>query len=295
MVFINEDGKFNENSYLFDGLIFSLPKQLSIYIIENDGMRMMLDTGVPGSARQLIKKLKEFDLFPIHKLLLTHSHWDHIQAYERIKKSMENEFETLASENAIENLRNPDKMNAIYGFTVKPIEDEIIPLKEGDIIDLNGLKLEILNLFGHTMDSIAILDRKNKNLFAGDAVISKFDRETYVINLMPPDFHEEKILNSYKRLRDMKADLNSICLNHFGVWEDEEKDSLIERVEEIYIKTRDSIIQWYNENSDFKYIAGKYHETFIPNSTIITKETIINLTFQIQWIVDGLKTSGFIN
>ncbi len=47
---------------------------------------MMLDTGVPLAARKVVKKLKEFGLFPIHKLLLTHSHWDHVQAYGRMKK-----------------------------------------------------------------------------------------------------------------------------------------------------------------------------------------------------------------
>lgn len=294
MVFINEEGKFNENSYLFDGFIFNLPNNLAIYIIENDGMRMMLDTGVPLYARKLVKKLKEFNLFPIHKLLLTHSHWDHIQAYDRIKKLMETEFETLASENSIENLRNPDKMNAIYGFPVNPIEDDITPLKDGDTIDLNGLELEVINLFGHTMDSIGILDRKNKNIFTGDAVINQTDEDTYIINLMPPDFHEKEILKTYQKLRDMKGELNSICLNHFGIWKDEEKDNLIDRVEETYLKTKDSIIQWYNENSDVKYIAEKYHETFIPNSTVLTKENLMGLELMMQWIVDGLKTSNLI-
>ncbi|MFW9874423.1 MAG: MBL fold metallo-hydrolase [Candidatus Thorarchaeota archaeon] len=294
MVFINEEGKFNENSYMFDGFMFNLPKKLSIYIIENNEMRMMLDTGISFQARKLINKLKEFGLFPIHKLLLTHSHWDHIQAYNRIKKLNESDFETFASENAIENLRNPEKINAIYGFPVDPIEGDITLLKDGDTIDLNGLKLEIINLFGHTMDSIGILDRKNKNLFTGDALINQTDRETYIINIMPPDFHEVKILNTYQKLRDMKGELNSICLNHFGIWKDVYKDDLIDEVENTYFKTKDSIIQWYNENTEMKYIAEKYHDTFIPNSTVFTKSNIIGLELMMQWIVDGLKTSDII-
>lgn len=144
------------------------------------------------------------------------------------------------------------------------------------------------------MDSIGILDRKNKNLFTGDALINKTDKDTYILNLMPPDFHEEVILNTYKKLRDMKADLNSICLNHFGIWKDEEKDNLIDGLEETYLKTKDSIIEWYNENSDLKYIAEKYHETFIPNSTTLTKENLMGLELMMQWIVDGLKTSGLL-
>lgn len=294
MVFINEEGKFNENSYMFDGFIFNLPKNLAIYIIENNGIRMMIDTGVPLQARKLVKKLKEFGLFPIHKLLLTHSHWDHIQAYDRIKNLNESEFETLASENAIENLKNPEKMNAIYGFPVKPIEDEITPLKNGDIIDLNGLELEVINLFGHTMDSIGILDQKNKNLFTGDSLINQFDENNYIINLMPPDFHEKEVLETYQKMRDMKAELNSICINHFGIWKDETKDNLIDEVEKKFLNAKDSLIQWYNENPDVKYIAERYHDAFIPNSTVHTKENLMRIEFTIQWLLDGLKTSGFI-
>jgi len=59
MVFINEEGKFNPNSYLIDGLIFHLPKQLSVYVLENEGERLMIDTGVAISVRKIIKKLKE--------------------------------------------------------------------------------------------------------------------------------------------------------------------------------------------------------------------------------------------
>ncbi|GAH86150.1 unnamed protein product, partial [marine sediment metagenome] len=41
---INSEGKFNDNYYLIDGMPMGMPKFLSIYIIENDGMRLMIDT-----------------------------------------------------------------------------------------------------------------------------------------------------------------------------------------------------------------------------------------------------------
>ncbi len=293
MVFINSEGKFNDNGYLIDGLIFRLPKNLAVYVIENNGMRMMIDTGVQLSARKIIKKLKEFGLFPIHKLLISHSHWDHIQAFNRIKKFNEEAFETLASENAIENLKNPETMNKVFGYDVEPIEN-VTPLKNGDVIDLNGLELKVVNLFGHTMDSIGILDEKNKILYSGDAIIDRFDKETVQGTFMPPDFNESELLNSYEKLRNMKDNLNSIALNHFGVWTDGDFNNIIEEMEDIHHKTKDSIIQWYGENPSLDYIASKYHEKFIPDSTIHTKENLLGLRLIIEWLVDGLKLSGFI-
>ncbi|MFX1346692.1 MAG: hypothetical protein ACFFBC_15685, partial [Promethearchaeota archaeon] len=58
------------------------------------------------------------------------------------------------------------------------------------------------------------------------------------------------------------------------------------------LNAKDSLIQWYNENPDVKYIAERYHNAFIPNSTVHTKENLMGIELMIQWLLDGLKTSG---
>ena len=47
------------------------------------------------------------------------------------------------------------------------VKDGMIPLKEGDIIDLGDRPLEIIDNPGHTPGSIAILDVKNRVLIGG--------------------------------------------------------------------------------------------------------------------------------
>lgn len=290
MVFIKTEGKFNDNSYLIDAEMFKTKGMLSIYVIENEGMRMMIDTGEALTARKIIKKLKDFQIFPIHKILLTHSHVDHIQGVHRLKKFMkETQIEILASENAINDLKNPERLNTYFGFNFDPIED-VIPLKEGDVIDLNGLKLKIYNFFGHTQDSIAIFDEKNKNIFVGDAIIDQSDYNTFNPVLFGPDFNEEQLLKTYDKLRDIK-DLNSISLGHFGVWEGQDCNKILNEMEELYFKTKNSLIKWYNENNSLDDIALKYHETFIPNS----KENIMVLKWLIEMSLDCLKAIGYIS
>ena len=56
MVHIVEEGKFNDNTYLIDGMLFRLPGTIAIYIIEHNGERMMFDTSEPLAARKIIKK-----------------------------------------------------------------------------------------------------------------------------------------------------------------------------------------------------------------------------------------------
>lgn len=297
MVFINSEGKFNDNWFLLDAQMFGMKGNAAIYIIENNGNRMMIDTTTPSHMiRKILNKIKELGLYPIHKLLLTHGHWDHIDGVGKLKKLMkETEFEVLASENAVFNLEHPEAMNKEYEVSIDPIEN-VLPLKEGDIIDLNGLELEILNFFGHSQDLIGILDKKNKNIFSGDAVINKYDQDTFLPVFLSHEFDESELYKTFEKLRKItiEAKLNSICLSHFGVWTDEGFNQILNEMEDLHHKTKESIKQWYNENPSIEYIASKYHETFIPNSKIHTKENLLGLQLVMEWLVESLKISGFI-
>jgi len=44
MVFIDTEGKFNDNTYLIDAELYKLKVSLAIYVIENNGMRAMIDS-----------------------------------------------------------------------------------------------------------------------------------------------------------------------------------------------------------------------------------------------------------
>jgi len=292
IVYINSEGKINENCYLIDGMLMRLPKFLSIYILENNGMRLMIDAGEAMKARKIVKKLKDFGLYPIDKLILSHSHWDHSQGVNKIKQIMKDtEIEVLASENAVKHLKNPTYMNEPYGYNSDPVEG-VTPLKEGDIIDLNGLELEITNLYGHSMDSIGIIDRKNKNIIVGDVILNRLDQDAFFVPIMPPDFHENEILKSFEKLRNMKNELNSISLAHYGVWEGDGFERILNEMEELYFDVKNTIVEWYRTNPSVDVITGKYVEKFMPNSKFWNAQV---MKVVIEWVIMGLKMSGEIN
>lgn len=293
IVIINSESKFGDNYYLIDGVLMGLPKLLSIYIIENEGMRLMIDAGESLKARTVIKKLKDFGLYPIHKIVITHSHWDHTQGLSKMKKLMkDSEVEVLASENAIENLRHPKRMAEGYeGFNLYPFEGEVTPLKEGDIIDLNGLELEVMNFFGHTMDSIALFDKSNRNIFIGDAVSMRLDEDAFYAPLMPPNFNENDLIQSFNKLRTIKDKLSSISLAHYGVWRDNHFEQILNEMEDLYFKVKNSLIEWYNEDPSIENITSKYYRTLMPNSQFWNEKVF---TFIVGMMINGLKLSGFI-
>ncbi|MHA1932173.1 MAG: MBL fold metallo-hydrolase [Promethearchaeota archaeon] len=306
MVFIYKEGKFNDNSFLIDGFLFGGPGSLALYVIENNGTRILIDTSTVQRAGSIIEKLKKYNIYPIHKILLTHSHWDHVASVHELKSLMnDDDIEILASENAIDNLKKPSVINDVFetikppamqdvfNATVDPIED-VTPLREGDVIDLNGLKLEVCNFFGHTMDSIALLDKKNRNIFTGDATLNKSGDLYIQPTFMPPDFNESELLKTFQKLRDIKDKLSSISISHYGVYTDRDFEVYVKEMEDIHFKTKNSIIQWYKENLSSREIALKYHDTYISNSEMIEDEALVSLEMNIKWLLEGLKLSGFI-
>jgi glyoxylase-like metal-dependent hydrolase (beta-lactamase superfamily II) len=48
----------------------------------------------------------------------------------------------------------------------------VLPLWEGDVIDIGGRSFEVLLIPGHTPGSIALLDRENRILIVGDTISS---------------------------------------------------------------------------------------------------------------------------
>ena len=294
LVYINKEGKFNDNTWLIDGYLFGGKGSLSLYIIENNDTRIMIDATEKTAVPKIIEKLKEFKIYPIHKIFLTHSHFDHIDGVHEFQKLIgDTDIEVLASENAIENLKNPNNLNEVFAAKTEPIEG-VTPLKDNQIIDLNGLELKVLNFYGHTMDSIALFDKKNKNIFTGDAIIDKSGIYYFQPTFMPPDFHEAELLKTFQRLRNMKDELNSISLAHYGVWKDEDFNQIINNMESLHFATKDSIINWYKENPSYNFLARKFHEKFIPKSKIIKLGYINELERTMEWLVEGLKRSGFI-
>ncbi|MFX1298931.1 MAG: MBL fold metallo-hydrolase, partial [Promethearchaeota archaeon] len=86
MVYINKEGKFNANTWLIDGNLFGEKGSLSLYIIENEGTRMMIDASEKTAVPKIIEKLKKFEIYPIHKIFLTHSHFDHVDGVHELQK-----------------------------------------------------------------------------------------------------------------------------------------------------------------------------------------------------------------
>ena len=135
-----------------------IPINESTWRIEDGGVRLFLlagsekalliDSGMNlHTAREVAAELTSLPL----SLLNTHADRDHIGSNE--------EFESFYMHPAEE---------PVYRRSGKP--GTVLPVLDGDVIDLGGRELEIIHLPGHTPGSIAVLDRNSRVLISGDPI-----------------------------------------------------------------------------------------------------------------------------
>ena len=119
-----------------------------VYLLAGTDSALLIDTGMTlKNARAIAEGLTDKPV----KLLCTHGDPDHIAGNAAFP-----EF-----------YMHPDEEENYRAFGGP---GTICPVREGDILDLGGRALEVIELPGHTPGSIALLDRSRRALISGDPI-----------------------------------------------------------------------------------------------------------------------------
>ena len=133
------------------------------YIIGENGEGVIIDAG--GNSEEIYKAVEKHDLKAKY-IILTHGHVDHICSASKLRektgaKVLIHEADGGALTDADQN--GSYLLGREYTFEKA---DEL--LKDGDIIEVGGLKLEIIHTPGHTLGCICI--KVGDSLFTGDTL-----------------------------------------------------------------------------------------------------------------------------
>jgi len=141
----------------------------NIYLV-NAEKPILIDTGTGSHHREVITKLKGIiNPKKVNTIILTHRHFDHTGGAEGLQSELDADL--LIHETAADALRNGDDITtAARAFGKKFPKLDVKAIKEGDIIDLGDMKLEVLHTPGHSICSIALFYEERKTLFPGDTV-----------------------------------------------------------------------------------------------------------------------------
>lgn len=130
------------------------------YLVVGDKRAAFIDALQSEQPRSLVDQIREITDLPVD-VLITHGHPDHAGA--EVKKFAEADgFNLYMSMDDFPIARN---MFAPW-FEEGMFKD----IKEGDVFDLGGIKLEAIRVAGHTPGSFSFLDRENGRCFTGDAL-----------------------------------------------------------------------------------------------------------------------------
>ena len=144
---------------------------------------VLIDSGPKDAVKNVILpwfKKNKLNKDNIHMIINTHSHGDHIGGNYDLKK-LKSDILIAAHRLAVDKIKNPNKVGKkirgrFSNYVKTPPPDEIkgvdvdIPFKDRDVVEIEGLKLNILHTPGHDTDCICIYEPKTKTLFTGDSI-----------------------------------------------------------------------------------------------------------------------------
>ena len=133
---------------IYENTWAELDKGVRFFLLTGTERALVIDTGMNGvDIRGAVSAHTGLPL----TLLNTHADRDHIGSNA--------EFERFCM--------HPDE-EPVYRRS--GLGGVIVPVRDGDELDLGGRRLRILHLPGHTPGSIAVLDVKNRVLISGDPI-----------------------------------------------------------------------------------------------------------------------------
>ena len=151
-----------------------------MYLIEGTERAMLIDTGMGvGNLGELVKAITKLPLIVVN----THGHPDHAGGNSNFKevylhpKDFDIKDKMCIKEYRLNDLIAINKANGT--LPEKYILEGLIETKEyvihhiynGEVFDLGGRQLEVIELPGHTPGSICLLEAGSKFLFSADSIV----------------------------------------------------------------------------------------------------------------------------
>lgn len=149
-------------------LLYGFAQECAMYAVEGRDRVLLVDTGMgTGDLKTALEALAPGK--PVIAVN-THGHADHCGGNSQFPEIYLHPGSYADADRAEEEKKTLPAENELEGIT--KFEWKKHPVYEGDIIDLGGKTIEVIETPGHTPGCISLLDREDRILFGGDLVVS---------------------------------------------------------------------------------------------------------------------------
>ncbi len=238
-------------------------EESGVYLLEGDNSSMIVSGGLSYLLPEILEQFKKFaiDENRIQKILILHSHFDHVGIIPFLKRRHP-KIEIYASQRAWEILQMDKAILTINEFSrnaARRMKKEDIyfhfdlewkkdisgkTVQEGDRLDLGGLEVSILEIPGHSSCCIAAYIPELQVLFPTDGGGIPFNQT--IISSGNSNF--TRYQENLERMK--KLEVQYYCADHYGYIIGEEAQEFIlksiemakifrSQMEEVYRSTRD--------------------------------------------------------
>ena len=159
----------SHGQYLYQLTRFPVLFPVNCYLVkEQDGLTL-IDAAIPGCEKDILEAARALDL-PIRQIVLTHAHYDHIGSLDALHALLpaaeilmtRRDARFLAGDMSLDPTEPQTKLNGSYQkIATRPTRLVAEEERLGS--------LEVIGTPGHTPGHIALLDRRDGSLIAGDA------------------------------------------------------------------------------------------------------------------------------
>lgn len=270
---IREAGKITDNLWYLGRM------ESGVYVLEGQDSSIIINGGISFILPDVLSQMKDFeiDVGKIKKLLILHSHFDHVGIVPYFKRNYP-EIEVCASAPAWKILTMPKAIETVnlfsqivanqmgFGNSLDAFDsdwrDDVsgTTVSEGDHIDLGGVTLTITETPGHSSCSITAYEPNLKALFASDAVGIPY-RETAFPS---GNSNYTQFQESLERLKPLEVDY--LCADHYGYVTGEEARTYVDLSIEAARKMRADMEEVYRKEGDLDTAAKTITNSFYEES-----------------------------
>lgn len=143
------------------------PIETNAYLLACEDTKKAWVIDAPLNSTEEIYAEAALNGFTIEKIILTHSHWDHIADIAELKKRFS--VEVLVHKEEAGNVESPGSDGLPAYFEIEGVKPAAL-LEGKEVLSLGNLKAEVIHTPGHSPGGICLYFPDEKILISGDTL-----------------------------------------------------------------------------------------------------------------------------